>query len=113
MMAITVCFLAFPYYIFDRTRNPMIATMLPGLLAWVFIGLRVRMIVKVAILLAAFLLANFWFMAVVESDMNRGVTVANALSSVKAKQKESRWMTGRGKRRPKHKGLSMFAELAS
>ena len=31
MMAITVCFLAFPYYIFDRTRNPMIATMLPGL----------------------------------------------------------------------------------
>ena len=39
MMAITVCFLAFPYYIFDRTRNPMIATMLPGLLGMGLFGL--------------------------------------------------------------------------
>ena len=33
-------FFGFPYYIFDRTRNPMIATMLPGLLAWVFLWLK-------------------------------------------------------------------------
>ena len=114
MMAITVCFLAFPYYIFDRTRNPMIATMLPGLLAWVFLGLRARMIVKGAILLAVFLLANFWMLAVVDSDMNRGVTVGNALKGIKAKQNEKVDVIvgiDDEKEDRKHKGLSMFAEL--
>ena len=114
VMAITVCFLAFPYYIFDRTRNPMIATMLPGLLAWVFLGLRARMIVKGAILLAVFLLANFWMLAVVDSDMNRGVTVGNALKGIKAKQNEKVDVIvgiDDEKEDRKHKGLSMFAEL--
>ena len=37
----------------------------------------------------AFLLANFWMMAVVESDMNRGVTVANALKAVQETEEES------------------------
>jgi hypothetical protein len=112
MMAITVCFLAFPYYIFDRTRNPMIATMGPGLLAWVFIGLRARMIVKVGILLAAFLLANFWFMAVVQSNMNRGVTVGNALESLKSEKSEGVGGIDEEKEGPKHEGLSMYSELA-
>ena len=114
VMAITVCFLAFPFYIFDRTRNPMIATMLPGLLAWVFLGLRVHVIVKAAILLTVFLLANFWMLAVVDSDMNRGVTVSNALKGIKAKQNEKvdviDSIDGEKEDR-KHKGLSMFAEL--
>jgi hypothetical protein len=112
MMAITVCFLAFPYYIFDRTRNPMIATMGPGLLAWVFIGLRARMIVKVGILLAAFLLANFWFMVVVQSNMNRGVTVGNALESLKSEKSEGVGGIDEEKEGPKHEGLTMYSELA-
>ena len=116
MIAITVCFLAFPYYIFDRTRNPMIATMGPGLLAWVFIGLRARMIVKVGILLAAFLLANFWFMAVVQSSMNRGVTIGDALKGIQAKKNEQinvvRGIEDAKKEGPKHEGLTMYSELA-
>ena len=110
MMAITVCFLAFPYYIFDRTRNPMIATMGPGLLAWVFIGLRARMIVKVGILLAAFLLANFWFMFVVQTDMNRGVTLADALAQGKSSKTEE--IGDSEEEKKKHEGLSMYSELA-
>ena len=116
MIAITVCFLAFPYYIFDRTRNPMIATMGPGLLAWVFIGLRARMIVKVGILLAAFLFANFWFMAVVQSSMNRGVTIGDALKGIQAKKNEQinvvRGIEDAKKEGPKHEGLTMYSELA-
>jgi hypothetical protein len=112
MMAITVCFLAFPYYIFDRTRNPMIATMGPGLLAWVFIGLRARMIVKVGILLVAFLLANFWFMAVVKSNMNRGVTIATALESLKTEKSIEIGGVDEEEEGPKHEGLSMYSELA-
>ena len=114
VMAITVCFLALPYYIFDRTRNPMIATMLPGLLAWVFLGLRVHVIIKGAILLAVFLLANFWMLAVVESDMNRGASVGNALEGIKVKENEKvdviDGIDGEKEDR-KHQGLSMFAEL--
>jgi hypothetical protein len=112
VMAITVCFLAFPYYIFDRTRNPMIATMGPGLLAWVFIGLRTRMIVKAGILLTAFLLANFWFLFVVESNINRGVTVADALAQRKSPKTEVIGGEEEEKESKKHEGLSMYSELA-
>ena len=115
LLAITVCFLAFPYYIFDRTRNPMIATMLPGLLAWVFLGLRARMVVKGAILFAAFLLANFWMMAVVSTEMDRGVTVGDALKQLKKqKSNESERIVGIDdeEESSKHQGLNMFSELA-
>ena len=115
MMAIAVCFLAFPFYIFDRTRNPMIATMLPGLLAWVFLGLRVHMIAKGAILLAVFLLANFWMLAVVNSDMNRGASIGNALKQItseKSKASDGPGGIEEEKEGPKHEGLSMFSELA-
>jgi len=110
LMAITVCFLAFPYYIFDRTRNPMIATMGPGLLAWVFIGLRARMIVKAGILVAAFLLANYWFMFVVQTDMNRGVTLADALAQ--GKESKNEMIVDSEEEGLKHEGLSMYSELA-
>ena len=113
MMAITVCFLAFPYYIFDRTRNPMIATMGPGLLAWVFIGLRARMIVKVGILVAAFLLANFWFMFVVQTNMNRGVTLADALAQGKSSETKVIGDEEEEKESKKHEGLSMYSELST
>jgi hypothetical protein len=112
MMAITVCFLAFPYYIFDRTRNPMIATMGPGLMAWVFVRLRFRMIVRVGILLAIFLLANFWFLFVVESNINRGVTVGDALAQRKSPKTEVVGGEEEEKETKKHEGLRMYSELA-
>ena len=113
IMAITVCFLAFPYYIFDRTRNPMIATMLPGLLAWVFLSLKGRVWKKVVILLVAFLMADFWFQVVAETNMGRGVTVGNALKEVEEnKQREAEIIELGGEAEDfKHVGLNMFSEL--
>ena len=113
MMAIAVCFLAFPYYIFDRTRNPMIATMLPGLLAWVFIRLRGGMWKKVVVLLVAFMMASFWMKLVVDTEMGRGVTVANALSSSKKSRQKAKEVDPLApENESKHQGLSMFSELA-
>jgi hypothetical protein len=118
MIAIVVCFLAFPYYIFDRTRNPMIATMLPGVLAWVFIRLRVRMWKKGVILLALFMMLSSWMKLVVTTEMGRGNTIVDALKlskEYKKKTKEAEAMIDvidadtRGSR---HQGLSMFSELA-
>ena len=71
--------------------------------------------------LAAFLLANFWFKAVVVSDMNRGKSVAHALqviaSNQAAKTEEDQKIEDLGdekdnRYRNKHKGLNMFVELA-
>jgi len=114
-MAIIVCFLAFPYYIFDRTRNPMIATMLPGLLAWVFISLKGGVWKKAVVLLVAFLMANFRFAVVVDTNMGRGVTVGDALKEHKQQQEQAAdevEMYGGGDgEQHKHQGLNMFSEL--
>ena len=75
------------------------------------------MVVKGAVLFGAFLVANFWMMAVVDSDMDRGVSVGNALKNIKAKKmkaKESERIGGIDDEEEsrKHKGLNMFSELA-
>src|ERR1019366_7808557 len=54
-LAMLGCFLVWPYYIFDRTRNAMLATMLPAVLAWVFIRLRSSLFTKATILAGLFL----------------------------------------------------------
>ncbi|BDS07652.1 hypothetical protein NT6N_26920 [Oceaniferula spumae] len=107
-VAIAVCCLAFPYYIFDRTRNAMIATMLPGLLAWVFIRIEGGLWKKAAILLVAFMITNVWFMFVVENPIGRGVSVAEALENA---QKDESDFDNVVKKESKHEGLSMFSEL--
>ena len=44
--------------------------------------------VKGAVLMAIFLLANFWFMIVVDTNMNRGVTIGDALKQVDREKSE-------------------------
>lgn len=115
IMAITVCFLAFPYYLFDRTRNPIIATVLPGLLAWVFLSLQGRVWKKAVVLLAAFLMFDFWFAVVAETNMGRGVTVGDALRKhemTKQREAEMREMGVGEEKKFKHVGLNMYHELA-
>ena len=114
IMAITVCFLAFPYYIFDRTRNPIIATILPGLLAWVFLSLQGRVWKKAVVLLAAFLVFDFWFELVAETRMGRGVTVGDALKQhSENKQRDTEIIEMDLEIEGyKHVGLNMYHELA-
>lgn len=99
-MALTVCALAFPFYLFDRTRNAMIAVMLPGLLAWVFFRLRFGLIGKGAVLLVAFMFVNFWFSFVI-ANRNAG-SIAGQFGNEAALEKADD---------AKHEGLSMFSEL--
>jgi hypothetical protein len=99
-IAITVCFLSFPYYIFDRTRNTMLATMLPGLLAWVLFRVKGGLLVQGAILGIAFLIVNFWFSFVI-ANRNDGSIAKAFRSSDGIEQTEE----------VKHGGISMFSEL--
>ena len=59
-LAVAGCLLTWPYFIFDRTRNPMLAVVVPAILAWVFLRLRGGWLPKVAILSLCFLLINAW-----------------------------------------------------
>ena len=99
-LLILICLLTFPYYIFDRTRNTMLATMLPGLLAWVLLRIKGGFAGKGLVLLAAFLVVNFWFSFV---GANRSVTSISA-----AIHSDAAMVRGEGR---KHEGLSMFSEL--
>lgn len=98
-LALLVCALAIPFYFIDRTRNTMIAVLLPGLLAWVFFRLRVSLPGKIAVLAVAYLALNFWFSFVIA---NRGGSIAQQLGdeAAIARARESR-----------HEGISMFSEL--
>ncbi len=102
-IALTVCFLALPYYIFDRTRNTMLATMLPGILAFVFFRLRRNKWVKLGFLIATFIAMNTWFTFVMASR-GAGIGVASSFASEEVEEVETKEV--------KHQGLNMFEELA-
>lgn len=99
-IALVVCALTFPYYIFDRTRNAMIATMLPGFLAWTFLRLRGGLMTKAAVLLAGFLAVNFWFGFVIANRTAGSIAAAVGSNEAVEKAEDA-----------KHAGLSMFSEL--
>ncbi len=100
-IALAVCALALPYYIFHRTRNTMLVTMLPGILAFVFLRLRKGIWVKGGVLLAAFLVINFWFTFVMANRNDQSISRAFQEETDQKKLKETR-----------HEGLNMFEELA-
>ncbi len=98
--ALLICGLALPYYIFDRTRNTMLATVLPGVLTWVFFRLRGGLPLKLVALGICYLVVNFWFTFVMANRQNDTIAAAFASGGDKAKQKKA-----------KHEGLNMFEEL--
>jgi hypothetical protein len=112
VIAITVCCLAFPYYIFDRTRNAMIATMLPGLLAYVFLYLRGGIWKKAVILLVAFLMANSWFTFVGENRAKSSISRVFKQKGFNTEKSVETNVDGIEKKKVrKHEGLTMFSEL--
>jgi hypothetical protein len=104
LLAIVICILAMPNFIFDRTRSAMLAVLLPGFCAWVFLRLRAPMLVRIAILVMGFLALDSWFKFVLENRSTYSIASAFAYKSEIEKS--------RGEQGPVHHlGLNMFAEL--
>ena len=97
-MAVLFIFLSWPEILFDRTRNLMIAVVLPGLIAFAFVRLHGRILLQVATLVLCFLGFDFWFRFVM-SNRNTG-SISDAFVSGKLSSNDSR-----------HHGLNMFEEL--
>ncbi len=99
-IAFVVCLLAFPCYIFDRTRNTMLATVIPGFGAWVFGRVRGRLPVKLAYIGAGLIVTSLWFSFVLENRANKSIASAFA-GGVSLRESAS----------TKHLGLNMGEEL--
>lgn len=101
-LAITICLLALPNYIFDRTRNTMLATLLPGFCAWVFLRVRGGLVIRIVILLVGFLVLETWLKFVIANRTDNSIAAAfqQELSHPSVENPET-----------KHLGLNMFEEL--
>jgi len=102
MLASIVSFLTLPTYIFDRTRNTMLATILPGFLAWVFLRIRANLFVKAIILGAGFFIIQSWLKFVIENRTD--TSIASAFQHGGTRDEDD-------PEEGKHRGLNMFEEL--
>ncbi len=101
MLALAGCLLSWPFFLFDRTRNNMLAIVIPAILAWSLLRLRVGMWQKLVVLAAFFLLIHAWFGFVMTNRAD--VAISSAFSEegfdVKTNSKVHQ------------AGLNMFEEL--
>lgn len=94
-------FLATPFFLFGRTRNSMIAVLLPGLMALVTLRIRSGMVVRLAVLIGSFLALEGWMKFVID-NRDRG-SISQAMKSGGAQDAELK--------ERKHLGFNMFEEL--
>ncbi len=99
MHAVTLVALSWPYVLIDRTRNTMLAIVLPGLLCLAFLRLRRQPWLQVCLLGLAFLALHTWFGFVLHQRSSQSVAAA----------------VSRGRFRETgdvhHLGLNMYEEL--
>lgn len=100
-LALLCCLLSFPYFIFDRTRNSILAVVVPGILSWVFLRLRGSLIKKATVLAILFMLVNAWMGFVIANRDTTSITAA-------LKQKG---FTLASDEKIHHEGLNMYEEL--
>ncbi len=100
-LAVIVCLLAWPYFIFDRTRNTLLAAVIPGILSWGLLRVRGSVVKKAAVLGTCFLVVNAWMAFIISNRAETGVIGA---------LKEKGFSLG-GEGKVHHEGLNMFEEL--
>ncbi len=99
--SLAMCFVTWPYFLFDRTRNTILAVVIPAVLSWVFLRLRGGLWVKMLVLAGCYILVNGWMAFIIENRMDQ--SIANAFKEKGFNlQQESE---------VHHQGLNMFEEL--
>jgi hypothetical protein len=114
LIALFICAITMPFFLLDRTRNTILSTVLPGVLAWVFLGLRGHFVVRLALLAVAFFALEGWLSFVIKSrgeGKNVAAFFAESQEGVAKTDIEKEDPTEEGDK-AKHEGLNMFEELA-
>ncbi len=99
--ALTLCLFAWPFFIFSRTRNTMLALIIPAVLCWVFLRLRGGMWKKILVLAVCFMVVNVWMKFIIANRSHMDISAAftqNGLSLA-------------GQKKVHNEGLNMYEEL--
>jgi hypothetical protein len=99
--ALVCCLLSWPSFIFDRTRNTMLAVVVPAILGWVFLRLRGSVLKKVVALACCFIVVNGWMAFVIAN---------RSTSSIVGALREEGFSIRSGEK-VHHEGLNMYEEL--
>jgi hypothetical protein len=100
-LAIIFMLLAWPFFVLDRTRNSMLAMVIPAVLGWVFLRMRGGLIKKGLVLLACFLVVNTWMKFVIANRSHTSITQAFAEKGLNFSSEE----------KVHNEGLNMYEEL--
>jgi len=104
-----IYFLSAPFFIFDRTRNAMIAILLPGFMAFITLRLKGGIIMRLVVLIVSFLMLDAWFKFVLE-HRSKGETIASAYK-VDQSTETGDDASAASKKESKHLGFNMLEEL--
>ena len=74
--ALFLCLLAWPAFIFSRTRNTLLAMVIPSVLSWVFLRVRGGIWKKAVVILACFLVINVWMKFIIANRSKMTITAA-------------------------------------
>jgi hypothetical protein len=99
--ALFFCLIAWPFFIFDRTRNTMLAMVVPAVLSWVFLRLRGGMWKKILVLLLCFCLVNVWMKFVIANRSSTSIIAAFKQQGLHLASEK----------KVHNEGLNMFEEL--
>lgn len=99
--ALFFCLLSWPYFILDRTRNTMLAMVVPAVLSWVFLRLRGGFWKKATVLLVCFCAVNFWMKFVIANRSSTSITSAF----------QTKGFSLAAEKKVHNEGLNMFEEL--
>jgi hypothetical protein len=100
-VAFIFCLLAWPYFVFDRTRNTMLAAVMPGVISWGLLRIRGSVWKRALVLGGCFLVINAWLEFVIANRMDMSMTEAFQQKGFSLTNKE----------KTRHLGLNMFEEL--
>lgn len=104
-----IYFLSAPFFIFDRTRNSMIAILLPGFMAFITLRMKGGMIMRLAVVVISFIMIDAWFKFVLV-HREKGQSIATAYNEEQSKDSD---LSDENvpKRKTKHDGFNMLQEL--
>src|SRR5665213_1076080 len=100
-LALVYCLLTWPNFIFSRTRNTLLAVVIPAVLSWVFLRVRGGMLKKLVILGMCFLLVNAWMGFIIKNRSSMNIMTAF----------EEKGFNFSDDAKVHHEGLNMYEEL--
>lgn len=101
MLSGIIYFLSVPFYVFDRTRNTMLAVLIPGFMALVAFRIKGGVLRKFIVVLIAFLALESWMKFVIDNRDKANIASAFKQGGTQDVQVKER----------KHLGLNMLEEL--